>query len=63
MFNESLDEHIEIAVEEVYSSFGLILYLLYILSKVAECKNVLYLDEVGFLEDFEDKLQDNQNSE
>lgn len=53
--HDEIDE--EVTIKQVYSSFSLILYLLYILTKVADYDNVPYVDEIGFIHDFETKLQ------
>lgn len=51
----------EIRIEQVYNAFGLVLFLLYILGQAAKNKKyrMPYLDEFGFLRDFENQLQKN----
>ena len=57
------EPNFEITLDQVYGYFGLIMYILYILAKVAEHENIPYLDDVGFLQDFEERLQKNQDAE
>lgn len=46
-----------VTFEEVHSTFGMILYLLYVLAQATEAFGVACWDNTGFLYDFEDKLQ------
>ena len=51
------DTEEKITFEEVHSKFGLILYLLYVLAQVSDKYAVACWDDIGFLHDFEEKLQ------
>jgi hypothetical protein len=48
----------EVAVERVHESFGLILYLLFVLAQAAEHYKIPCWDDVGFLADFQDRLSE-----
>lgn len=52
--HDDTDEQVTIA--KVHGSFGLVLYLLYTLSQVADAYKVPCWDEIGFVEDFRAKL-------
>lgn len=54
LVHDDTDE--QVTIEKVHDSFGLVLYLLYALSQVADSYKVPCWDEVGFVEDFKSKL-------
>ena len=49
----------EVRLEQVQNSFGLLLYLLYVLGQAAAANQVPYWDEFDFLDDFEKQLRKN----
>jgi hypothetical protein len=59
--HEETDEQVDI--KQVLNSFGLLLYFLYVLVKVADIYGVPYLDDEGFLRDFESKINENEQSQ
>lgn len=46
----------EINIQQVHNNFDLLLYLVYVLGLAAEKYQIPCLDDVGFMEDFEEKL-------
>lgn len=48
----------EIDIQQVHNSFGLLIYLVYVLAQAAEVYRIPYLDEFGFIDDFERQLQE-----
>lgn len=54
----------EISIEQVHNSFGLLLYLVYILGCAANTYKIPCLDEFGFLENFDRQIREaNKESE
>lgn len=52
----------EISIKQVHNSFGLLLYLLYVLGCAANEYKIPCLDECGFLEDFNVRLRESQRN-
>jgi len=52
------DREAEVTVEKVHDVFGLVLYALFVLAQVCEVCKVPYWDDVGFINDFEEKLRE-----
>ena len=50
----------QVEIDQVYSSFGLIIYLLFILEQAAIINKVPYFDEFGFYEEIMSQLSDNK---
>lgn len=48
----------EVSIEQVHDSIGLLLYLLYVLGQSADKYQMPYLDEFGFMDDFEKQLRE-----
>lgn len=48
----------EIHIQQVHNSFGLLLYLVYVLGQAAKEYQIPYWDEFGFLDDFKRQLQE-----
>lgn len=50
---------VEVSVQQVHNSIGLLLYLLYVLGQSANAYQIPFVDELGFIDDFEKQLRDN----
>jgi hypothetical protein len=53
----------EINIQQVHNSFGLLLYLLYILGCAANEYNIPCIDECGFLDDFDRQLRESKKEQ